>query len=271
MINFFIKDKEDFIKSENKSYFIYKYTSIIFVISCLILLCLEKFYKYIGEVTYVASILFLIAILLDLYFLIKLFWGKTYAKIIYSILGYFAYVKATVIAKNIVYINTGANPDALQSSVDYLAGWLLIPAWIAYVGIILSFFATILALMPSFLMFFQDVNFSFLRKIMNEFSPSLIIYLEKKIFSHSFFFLLGIFAFCYYCDMIIPEIYKHSSINLVKEKIKENSYLINNGYTCNNKNIHFNDYIKLVGDDMVSVARIDNDGKTIFYMYTCSK
>lgn len=265
-----MNEKEDFFKSRNKSFFIYKYALILFTISSLILILIGKLNSYIGILSFFVSILLLIAIFLDLFFIVRLFWGKLYAKMIYLIIGYFAYIEATVIAKKIVYINTGINPDALQSSIDYLAGWLLIPAWFIYISIFLSYFGIILILLQIILIIFQDFQFRFLESIFNKFNLPLKLCLEKKFIFHICFFLFGIATFNFYSNEIIFDIYKYSSNNIVKEKIKDKSYFINNGFICNNKKIKNDDYIKVIGDNIVSIVRIDDKNEIKFYKEMCN-
>lgn len=255
MINFIIKTKEDFFKSQNKSFFIYTYAFIFFLISCVILIIFQKFNKYIGETVYIFSIFFLIAILLDLYFLTKLIWDKIYIKLIYSILGYFAYIESTVIAKNIIYINIGLNPDSLQSSIDYLSGWFLIPAWIIYISFLFSSLAFVIIIIQCILIFIKGI-------FLNSF--------EKKIFFHSSFFLLGISSFSYHCNELIYKIYDYSNSNIVKKKIIETSYYLNNNFICNNNKIKHNDYIKVIGDNIVSIAKINDDNKITFHKEICN-
>lgn len=265
-----MNDKEDFFKSRNKSFFIYKYALILFVTSSLILLLIGKFYNYIGVVSFFVSILFLIAILLDLFFIVRLFWGKLYAKIIYLIIGYFAYIEATVIAKKIVYINTGINPDSLQSSIDYLAGWLLIPAWLTYISIFLLFFGFIIIILQFILMIFQDFQCNFLQNIFDKFNLPFESNIEKKLFLHISFFLCGIATFNYYSNKIILDVYTYSTNNIIKKKIKDKSYFINNGFICNNKEIKNDDYIKIIGDNIVSIVRIDDKNEIKFYKEMCN-
>ena len=192
------------------SFFLHYY--LFFLSHCL------NLYNCIGIVSFIVSILFLIAIFLDLFFIVRLFWGKLYAKIIYLIIGYFAYIEATVIARKIVYINTGINPDALQSSIDYLAGWLLIPAWFIYISMILSYFGIILIFLQFILMIFQDSQFRFLESIFNKFNLPLKLCLEKKFIFHICFFLFGIVTFNFYSNEIIFDIYKYSSNNIHMDK-----------------------------------------------------
>lgn len=269
MITFLKNDKDDFFKSINKSFFIYKYTLIIFLITSSILLIIGKFNSYIGIVSFIVSILVLIAILFDLFFIVRFFWGKLYAKIIYTIIGYFAYIKATVIAKNIVYINTGLNPDAFQSAVDYLAGWFLIPAWLTYISIFLFYIGIILIILQYILIISQDLELNFFKRIFSKFNLSFKLDL-KKFFFHMLFFSLGIGTFQYYSDKIIIDIYTNSSINIIKEKIKNNSYYLNNKFICNNKKIKNDDYIKVIGDNIISIVRVDSENQITFYKEICN-
>lgn len=95
-------------------------------------------------------------------------------------------------------------------------------------------------------------------------------YIGKNPFLHLMFFLSALGVFNYYVQIIPTKIIEFSTSDLIKEKIKENSYYLNNHLICNNKKIIWNDYIKIIGDNIVSIARVNNENKIEFYKDTCN-
>jgi len=272
--NIMLKEKQNIRHSNNKSYYIYKYAILVLFIPCIILLPFgsKTVYSYINYILVFITPLLFTAFLIDIYFIIKLLWGTIYGKIIYSIVGYFAYIQATVYAKNIIFINTGVNPDVFQSSINYIAGWLLVPAWIIQINIILSILIFILAFLPQILFMFKDLIKPMIEKIKYQITIPIHKYIGKNIFFHLLYFIIGAASFNYYTYQLSYNIYNYSNYNIIKEKIKDNSYYLNNyNYTCNNNEIQSNDYIKVIGDNTVSIARVNYNGKITFYKKICNK
>jgi hypothetical protein len=272
--NIILKEKQNIHHSNNKSYYIYKYAILVLFIPSIILIPFgpKTVFSYLDYILVFITPLLFTAFLIDIYFIIKLLWGTIYSKILYSIIGYFAYIKATVYAKKIIFINTSVNPDVFQSSINYIAGWLVIPAWIIQINIILSILIFILAFLPQILFIFKDFAKPLFNTIEYQIKIPLNKYIGKNIFFHLFYFIIGSSIFNYYAIKIPYKIYDYSNYNIIKEKIKDNSYYLNNyHFTCNNKEILPNDYIKVIGDNIVSIARKDYKGNITFYKKTCNK
>lgn len=268
----FIDNRKLEFVNTSKSYFIYKYSFLLLLPTVLLFFINTNIsYQYFDRISYLTTPLILIAFFIDFFIIVKLLWGTVYGKLIYTIFGYFTYIKTTIYAKKIIYINTGVNPDTFQSSIDFFSGWLLLPAWIIQINIILSVLIIILSILPQILLTFQIIIDPVIHNITINITNKIKKHIGSNILFHFCFFIIGASLFNLKTASIEYKIYKYSNYNLIKKIIRDNSYYISNIKTCNNKKVLYTDSIKLIGDNFVSVSRTDYKGNITFYKYICNK
>jgi len=271
--NIFYNEKNQFMNTNRKTYYMYKYSFIFLIVASIMLLLtsgIETFVNNIGIVTNIITPFILVAFFIDFYFIIRLLWDSVLGKILYSIIGYFAYIKATVHAKEIIYINTLVNPDVYQTSISYIAGWLLIPSWIYYINTIFGLIILFLGFAQILIPILVEPVKLLLAKLNSQIIDKLQEYFENKIHFHTIYFLLAVILINFIIiEPLVTNIYNFSNHNRVKQSIKENSYYLA-GNVCDNKKIRYDDYIKLIGDNIVSIAKTDMTGDIKFYKDKCN-
>jgi len=109
-----------------------------------------------------------------------------------------------------------------------------------------------------------------LAKLNSQIIDKLQEYFENKIHFHTIYFLLAVILINFIIiEPLVTNIYNFSNHNRVKQSIKENSYYLA-GNVCDNKKIRYDDYIKLIGDNIVSIAKTDMTGDIKFYKDKCN-
>lgn len=246
-------DRVAITNSVNKSYYIYKYGIIL----SFILILLAYLFNF-NIPWFLIITVILIAFLLDCYFIIKLLWNTLFGKILYSIFAYFIYIEATVLSERIIFINTNAPPASFSTSVNFLAGMLLLPTWIILISNVLTlllFSIYFLPLLENIVGFFGKLQICLTR---------IRKYVGKNIVSHLIFFIIGLTISNILSYQLYYNIIEYSNCNLIKSTIKFHSYYPFNSLICNNKSISEQDYFHLIGDNKVSVAKTDYNGNIIF-------
>jgi len=234
-------------------------------ISCILVLCIPSFYYFLfnpkefplylnNTMPFIFPIWF-IAFLIDICKLIKKIWGTFLGKLLYSVMAYFAYASSVIISKEIIYLNTGSNPDFFQSSINILAGILLIPTWLIGINILLGFLVLVISIL-SFLpiLFFSLVKSKKLYNYILEKTNIDVTLLSTKIKAFSFF--IGITVFGFYSDIFIKELKPYKESQIIKFIILTSSYFPHKN-TC--KNISNGDPIKFLDDNRISVAVIGDE------------
>jgi len=149
-------------------------------------------------------------------------------------------------------LHTKANPDGYQASIHFLAGLMVIPAWMTYVIFIAQIFMIIAIIIQfiSFFFFFFKKKF----KPLNEFVKNKIGEVnERKYWVHFVASIFGILVMIMVFSSLNSLTKSYMQSNLIKYAIVKHSYYPNYN-TCNNKKISQYQYIKLLSNNKVSVA-----------------
>lgn len=264
---FLLKQKQNIKNRSNRSYTIYKYCIFIALVPSFILFftSIELYNMFLLYIWYLLIPLIFYAFLLDITWLIKKLWNSLIGKILYTIIGYFAYSFSLTTAKETIYFNTFANPDSFQASIHFFAGIFLIPSWILIItmligAIILSYYIVFIiyhmikAVIPNISLTMTNiVNKSFKTKNRQAIT-------ENRIIIQSIFLILGSIIFVSLSSKIFSNIYKIRDTNFTKTMIIKLSYYPNlknyqeSQEVCNNPKIKRNIYIKLLDNNEVSVS-----------------
>lgn len=246
---------KEYLKNNKTSYVLY-IVSIIFLVSSIVLFYInQEYFKLYKNITigYIVIPLFLIAFLFDVWRIIKGLWKRTIGKIIYSILGYFAFTYAHSLAKNSIYYVTHENPDFYQTSIEFLSAIYLIPSWIIFLNSFIAFFIlAIMTIATPFMFFKLDKVINTLNKLFELLKTKIVI--QKRDIFHLIFTVFASMIFLAKSMSIIPYLNEVFNDIFISKAILIYSYYPNK--VC--KNIPKNQYIKLIGVDKVSKSNVSN-------------
>jgi|JTFP01.1.fsa_nt_gb F0F1-type ATP synthase membrane subunit c/vacuolar-type H+-ATPase subunit K len=219
---------------------------------------------YLKHIPYLILPILLVGFFLDLKWLIlKLAKTRTW-KIIYAILGYFAYIGAEWYSKLVIYEITAQNPELYSTANNILIGIFFLPSWliiIALVLIILLIISLGISTLTTFIdflgsmVFRQNMQRSFwilLEKILNKVGFEYRIH--KGIDWHIIYFIAGLLVFAMLYPIVIQKSIDtfHPSKRLTSRIVLISSYYPNK--SC--QNIEDGKYIKLIGNNLVSESNI---------------
>ena len=215
-------------------------------------------------IPYLILPILLVGFFLDLKWLIlKLAKTKTW-KIIYAILGYFAYIGADWYSKLVIYDITTQNPELYSTANNILAGIFFLPSWLIIIALLLVLLLIIslgISVLTTFIDFLSSIIFrksmqrSFwilLEKILNKIGFKYKIH--KGIDWHIIYFVGGLLVFAMLYPVLIQKSINafYPSKQLLSKIILFSSYYPNK--SC--QNIEKGRYIKLLGNNLVSESNI---------------
>lgn len=246
----------NFFKTNKLSYILYVVSTIFLFVPSIILFFLnQEYFKLYNEFVsaYVLIPAFFIGFSIDAFTIIKILWKTFIGKLIYTILGCFAFTFSQSMAKHSIYNMTNENPDFFQTSMQFLSAVYLVPSWLIYINYIASFIAIFVTVILSVIALFKlnkiTLHINRILKLLN-----VPIKIENKNIIHLYFLPFSSLVFFIYSFSIFPLIDKTIDNNFIKSKILKYSYYPNK--VCSN--VPIGRYIKLIGTDNVSISNIDN-------------
>lgn len=245
----------NFFKTNKFSYILYVVSTALLLVPSLILFFFnQEYFKLYSEFVskYIFIPAFFIGFIIDVFNIIKMLWKTFIGKLIYTVLGFFAFTFSQSIAKHSIYNITNENPDFFQTSVQFLSAIYLIPSWLIYINYIASFIAIFVTVILSIIALFKlDKITSYINRILK--LLNIPIKIENKNIIHLYFLPFSSFVFFMYSFSLFPFIDKTIDNNFIKSKILTYSYYPNK--VC--LNVPIGRYIKLIGTDKVSISNID--------------
>jgi len=241
------------LKNSPKSYIIYVLSTIILFTPSLVIFISfpEYFHKYVTIVAYIFIPAILIAFLMDAKWLVIEVAKTKIGKIIYSIMAYFAYTKAEIMSKWMIYDITTADPDQYASATKTLIGMYFIPAWLMIITNILVILVFVVAILSLVLMPKKETYRKALQYILLKLGFNWSFH--QGIGGHILFFYLGlVFFMALFAPLTQKALTYIPQKNIATTTIFESSYYPNK--TC--KLIPYGTFIKLLGDNQVSVANM---------------
>lgn len=241
------------IQNSPKSYVIYVLSTIILFAPSFIIYITspEYFDKYVTIAAYVFLPAVLIAFLMDAKWLIWEFAKMKIGKLIYAILAYFAYTKAEIMAKGMVYDVTSIDPDKYASAVKMLIGMYFIPAWFTIITNVLVIMIFLVAIVSLLLMPKKESYRMALQTLLHKIG--LNWQFHRGIGGHILFFYLGL---VFFMAMFTP--LTQAALKYIPQKEMASKMIFESSYypdkTCSR--VSDGTFVKLLGENEVSVANI---------------